>query len=253
MTVMPEVAYDDAFFEYTSQITEPSAREVVALLHDLLTIKSVLDVGCARGVWLKAWNDAGILDYAGVDGDHVSCASLLIDPQSFTIADLSKSFSLGRTFDLVQSLEVAEHLPVTAAETFIASLVRHGSIIFFSAAPPGQGGLGHVNERPYSYWRELFAKHGYVLLDSIRPLISESAIIAPWYRYNMFIYAHRDRLAALPEILRAGLTDPNIPVPDISPSLYKLRKQLIRLLPHGLEQDLAQFKTRMALLWDRFV
>ncbi|MDP6884692.1 MAG: hypothetical protein QF830_11185, partial [Rhodospirillales bacterium] len=43
------------------------------------------------------------------------------------------------------SLEVAEHLPPDAAETFVATLVAHGRLVLFSAAPPGQGGLNHVN------------------------------------------------------------------------------------------------------------
>jgi hypothetical protein len=34
-------------------------------------------------------------------------------------------------------------------------------MVLFSAAPPGQGGEHHVNERTYEFWRGLFARHGY--------------------------------------------------------------------------------------------
>jgi hypothetical protein len=44
---------------------------------------------------------------------------------------------LGRRFELVQSVEVAEDLPPPAAGEFIASLVRHLGHVLFSAASPG--------------------------------------------------------------------------------------------------------------------
>ena len=47
-----------------------------------------------------------------------------------------------------------------AAERIVPLLreqTRHSDIVLFSAAPPGQGGHGHVNERSYEYWRGEFA------------------------------------------------------------------------------------------------
>ncbi|MDP6786438.1 MAG: methyltransferase domain-containing protein [Rhodospirillales bacterium] len=146
MTENPkDCPYDEAFFNYTMRITMSSARDIVALMRRVLPLESVLDVGCAQGVWLKAWRDSGVMDCDGIDGDHVPRDGMLIDETAFTPADLSQGVSLGRTFDLVQSLEVAEHLPPDAAETFVATLVAHGRLVLFSAAPPGQGGLNHVN------------------------------------------------------------------------------------------------------------
>jgi 2-polyprenyl-3-methyl-5-hydroxy-6-metoxy-1,4-benzoquinol methylase len=60
---------------------------------------------------------------------------------------LDSPLDLGRAFDLVISLEVAEHLPESAADAFIDSLVRHGDVILFSAAIPFQGGHRHINEQ----------------------------------------------------------------------------------------------------------
>ena len=45
------------------------------------------------------------------------------------------------------------------ADVFVDSLCRHGELIIFSAAVPGQGGERHVNEQPLEYWREKFAGH----------------------------------------------------------------------------------------------
>jgi hypothetical protein len=47
---------------------------------------------------------------------------------------------LDRRFDLVQSLEVAEHITPAASEAFVEDLARHAErFVLFSAAPPGKG------------------------------------------------------------------------------------------------------------------
>jgi hypothetical protein len=63
---------------------------------------------------------------------------------------------MGRRFDLVQSLEVGEHLPLSAAETLVDSLTTASDRVLFSAAVKGQGGEFHVNEQPLAFWQELF-------------------------------------------------------------------------------------------------
>jgi len=64
---------------------------------------------------------------------------------------------------------------------FLADL---SDVVLFSAALPGQGGVGHINEQPLSYWRSLFAKHGYVFYDAIRPQLWNDDRVAYWYRQN---------------------------------------------------------------------
>lgn len=95
--------------------------KVVPILVELLHPKSVLDVGCGIGTWLKCFADAGIDDLLGLDGDHVDRALLAsyLAPERFRTFDLTQPFDLGRTFDLVLSLEVAEHLPAASASGFV--------------------------------------------------------------------------------------------------------------------------------------
>jgi len=90
---------------------------------ETLPIRSVADFGCAEGVWLAAWKSAGATDVQGVDGPWVDLARLQIDQGDFLSADLTQPINVGdRQFDLVQSLEVAEHLPASAAVTFVEAL-----------------------------------------------------------------------------------------------------------------------------------
>ena len=125
-----------------------SAASIVALLAPKLKPNSVLDVGCGRGVWPSEWRRAGVADSIGVDGPYVDRASLTIPSESFVAWDLSQPLKLDRHFDLVQSLEVAQCIDAAYADVFVDSLCRHGELIMFSAAVPGQGGERHVNEQP---------------------------------------------------------------------------------------------------------
>lgn len=62
------------------------------------------------------------------------------------MTDVGAPIELHRRFDLVLCLEVAEHLPASAADTLVRSLTGLGNVIAFSAAIPFQGGANHVNE-----------------------------------------------------------------------------------------------------------
>jgi Methyltransferase domain len=162
---------------------------VVPVVNKLLQPTSVLDVGCGVGVWLDEWDSAGVSDVQGVDGNYVDRKALHIPLDKFTPADLQQSFSLGRKFDLVQTLEVAEHLDEAYADTFVESLTRHSDTILFSAAIPGQGGTHHVNEQWPSYWAKKFAEAGYTAYDVIRPQIWDDPKIKVFYRTNTLLYA----------------------------------------------------------------
>lgn len=238
--------YDTHFMDYTAQSSRYSARTIVAKLRDAMPVASVLDIGCARGTWLDEWSKAGATDVFGVDGDYVKPEQLIIPPDRFRAADLSKPIDLGRRFELVQSLEVAEHVNAASADTFVENLARHATgAILFSAAPPGQGGEFHVNEQPYEYWREKFRRAGYQPYDYLRPLIGDDSAISFWYRYNVVLYLTDERAAALSEALRATRVGVDAPIADISPPLFRLRKLAVRALPFGMQQMLARLKARM--------
>src|SRR5262249_17409131 len=145
----------------------------------------------------------GVETIHGIDGDYVDRALLEIPGSAFTCADLSKPVSLGRTFDLVQSLEVGEHIVPEASDIFVDQLIAHSSgFVLFSAAPPGQGGEFHINERSYEFWRALFRTRGFRPLDYVRPLIIEDRSISFWYRFNTLLYARDDLVSSLPLRLR---------------------------------------------------
>lgn len=187
---MAQPLYDQHFYAWQSGPSRRSAAAVIPLIREAVgPVRSVLDVGCGIGTWLAEWASSGVHDLMGVDGDYIDRSELLIPSERFRSADLTRPFDLGRTFDAVISLEVAEHLPESAAGMFVETLTRHAPVVVFSAAVPCQTGLGHVNEQWQSYWAAKFAKAGYDAFDVIRWRVWDNAEISFWYRQNIVIYA----------------------------------------------------------------
>ena len=238
-------AYDRDFFDWVAQGAVRSAANLLPVLLPLAPA-SVLDVGCGRGTWLQQWRALGVADVIGVDGDYVARESLAVPPERFVAHDLRLPLRLGRRFDLVESLEVAEHLPAASAETFVDSLCAHADVILFSAAVPGQGGEFHVNEQPYSYWRAKFRARGYSMLDAVRPRVIANQQIEPWFRYNAFLFVSGNRLPAMPKEWRdRDLTDaPGIP--DVSPPAWRLRRAVLRCLPSSVVTRLSRARYLVA-------
>jgi SAM-dependent methyltransferase len=148
---------------------------------------SLLDVGCGTGTWIRAAQRHGISDVYGVDGVNISKDVLLFSNELFRQQDLTLEWNLGRKFDVVLCLEVAEHLPPSSAELLIKTLVTHSDVVVFSAACPGQLGQHHINCQWPEYWQNVFNTRGYVCDDSVRWEIWDLEPVEPWYRQNIFI------------------------------------------------------------------
>lgn len=132
--------YTEQFYIDQRKSSRRSANEIVPLVLELIQPKSVIDVGCGVGAWLSVFRECGIEDILGVDGNWVDKNMLEIPENRFLVFDLTTPVLMNRHFDLVVSLEVAEHLPSECAEIFIDSLTRLGPTILFSAAIPFQRG-----------------------------------------------------------------------------------------------------------------
>ena len=238
--------YDAIFHEYVASSSAPAARRVVEIVRSILPVSSVLDVGCGYGTWLRAWNAVGVADVIGIDGPWVDASRLHIQRASFMARDLATPMHLERQFDLVQSFEVAEHLPSRCAATLIDTLVAHGDAILFSAAPPGQGGENHLNEQPYEYWRALFEARGFVALDCIRPLLANDMAVSPWYRYNTFLYLRTAAAVPIPAFAAMFEIKRGERIRDVAPWVYRLRRILVRCLPAPLQNALARAVAKRA-------
>jgi SAM-dependent methyltransferase len=242
---MTEHVYSSDFYEYIDTGSRASAEVVSGLILGELKVRSLLDVGSGHGAWAAVWMQAGVGDVVAVDGDYVARDQLVIPSDRFVAHDLSTPLDLKRKFDLVQSLEVAEHLPADRAAGFVENLVRHGDVILFSAAVPHQGGEHHVNEQPPEYWRALFADRGFQVFDWLRPHLADRREVKPWYRFNSYIYANaagRRRLSK--PILAAKVPDEQRLVigGDLA---WMVRRAAVRMIPTALVKPIAMAKASL--------
>jgi SAM-dependent methyltransferase len=234
--------YNDTFFDYINESAHSSARTLIAKLFPMLRPQSVIDLGSGRGVWLAEWQKAGATDVLGVDGDYVDQNRLAVDQASFLAADLTAPVDTGRRFDLAQSLEVGEHLPLEAAQVLVDSLTAASDRVLFSAAVKGQGGEFHVNEQPLAFWQDLFEAKGYRPIDCLRPHLKNDKTAAPWYRYNSILYVNDAGRAGLPDDVLQHALPAGQKVKDGGSLPWRLRKAIVSLLPRNTVTQIAKIR-----------
>jgi hypothetical protein len=226
--------YDKKFFQNIEKDSLLSAREIVPFVVDFLKPKSVIDVGCGLGVWLSVFIEHGVENILGVDGDYVDLDSIFIPRRNFYSHDLNQSLKLEKNFDLVVSLEVAEHIQSKFAKDFVKSLTSLGDIVMFSAAIPFQGGTNHVNEQWQEYWERLFNDEGYEAVDLIRKRVWNNPKVSTWFAQNILFYVSRDLIDRNP-IIKAEKEKSNFPISVVHPKHYE---NLVLLNNMGLKRTL---------------
>lgn len=187
------MTYSIEFFRSRREKTLASAQSIVDHIWETIQPKSVLDVGCATGIWLSQARRRGVQNIRGIDGPWVPQEELEIEKKFFIEHDLSETnpTDIGY-YDLAMCIEVAEHLPQEAADRFIDFLTSHADVILFSAAIPGQGGTGHLNEQPQSFWYNKFADRHFDCFDIIRPIFWNDPVINVIYKQNMLVYVRTE-------------------------------------------------------------
>jgi SAM-dependent methyltransferase len=220
--VADESPYDPCFFAAHESLARASARRVLPIVAQATPIKSVVDVGCGTGEWLAVARELGAEEVIGLDGGWVPRDELAIAPAAFRATDLALPVELDRRFDLVLSLEVAEHLDPARADGFVGDLCRLGPVVLFSAAVPGQTGTDHRNEQWPQYWHRRFAAQGFVGLDVVRRALWDDEDVAPWYAQNAFVFVHRRHLERLTRLRDLAARARSLPLAVVHPRLLAI-------------------------------
>jgi SAM-dependent methyltransferase len=146
---------------------------------------SVFDIGCGNGAYLRLLERFGAGTVFGIDA--LPLEATVLGAGQYATVDVSAPFDLGRRFDLVICVEVAEHLDPAREAVLIETIARHADrAIVFSAAEPGQPGHGHINCRPLAYWLDLWRARGW-LPDAAESMAMRGLASLSWFRRNLVV------------------------------------------------------------------
>jgi SAM-dependent methyltransferase len=239
-----------------------SAEFLVPMIIDLVRPESVIDVGCGVGSWLVVFQEAGVVDVLGVDGEHLDRQYLRVAPEKVISANLGNRLELPRRFDLALCLEVAGYIRAECAENLIRTLTDAAPVVFFSAPIPFQDNEEiQPNQQWHEYWAQLFAQQDFVPIDCVRKEIWHNNDIAWWYRQNAILYAHKDYVANNERLRLARERNLGLPMRLVHPEHYLLvrselqkgllsraleglRSQLVQVLPSGVKSAIRKLRAK---------
>lgn len=200
----PQISEEKIDFNALAQEERPFADRLAVWIKDYVNPKDAIDVGCGPGIYTQALHNLGI-DTIGIDIDPrvtdigtteqyskplFMCENLL--ELSRMTTNTIANINLQR--ELVLCLEVAEHIDPMYADEIVKnvySAILPGGILIWSAAQPGQGGVGHINCRLKEYWYNKFVNYG---LEADREMHAKcleycrSGIYMGWFVNNLLCF-----------------------------------------------------------------
>ena len=157
--------YDKDFFDSScrQELIITAIKPVVESLIDLYKPSSVIDFGCGDGLYLGEFIRRGI-KVQGYDNSREALRRAKIKRLPIKKYNIVKdALIISQKADLAICFEVAEHLPESCSKKLVKTLTTCSDSIVFTAAPPGQGGTNHINEKPCSFWIKIFNLSKYYL------------------------------------------------------------------------------------------
>ena len=147
------------FFHWLGRREAPKIGE--SLLETFPEAVSFADVGAGTGPyagWLKRHGKRAV----ACEHSRIGRALARLEGVKVVPFDLKlrQPAPLTGPVDVAYSFEVAEHVPPELGRRLVEFLLELAPTVVFSAAHPGQGGQGHINEQPREYWADEFARAG---------------------------------------------------------------------------------------------
>lgn len=205
--------YNEAFWEMNERHARAAAQPIVAGVHQWVETPTVVDVGCGQGIIAEEFRIHGA-EVVGIDNGWVPLDRMRLPLENFRQMDIeTEDFPITGRWALGMSLEVVEHLTPYGGDKVVKFLAENCRFVLFSAAMPGQGGYGHINEQWPSYWIEKFRVCGMEPDGRIRAHLWADQRVPCYYRQNLLLFY---RLGSLMETESGYFT-----LDVVHPQLYK--------------------------------
>ena len=153
------LTYNPFVFRFYHMHAVESAPAVADTFQDVFPwARRFLDVGAGSGAFAAELQRRG---HTVLAFEHSRLGRLIAQRQGVPV----KPFDLAKNqpdpcevdqFDVSFCFEVAEHLPPSLGDRLVTFVAATSATVVFTAAPPGQGGTGHINEQPAEYWISRF-------------------------------------------------------------------------------------------------
>lgn len=156
-------AYNLDYFRSTPFKEEQKyAAAISGVVFKVFFPKSVVDVGCGKGLFLNYFFKKHI-SVKGYEGSSSAIKLAVIPKQHIEKADLRRLFKINRHFQIAISWEVAEHIEKEFVGIYLKNLTDLSDTVVFTAAEPfwNPAHPHHPNEQFPAYWEELFGFYGY--------------------------------------------------------------------------------------------
>jgi len=156
------------------------------IFQDILNPKNVVDVGCGHGILMDGFS----CECVGIEASDEGFKQTKERGYEAHQIDLRFPLDFNRRFNLVISIEVAEHLEEEYADIFIDNLISLSDRIVVTASPKAHRRY-HYNPQPKSYWIDKFHVRGVSLSKTTNTLIKTMKQKIPKdrdYLYNNLMY-----------------------------------------------------------------
>jgi hypothetical protein len=232
------VKYSESFYSSVGSRASIAASIVMGSVKQWYSPSSIVDYGAGPGVWsieaAKVFPNASVL---ALDYEAATIFSEEFEskrPKNLITLELNfeeeKSIPVVN-LDMAICVEVLEHLSEEAANRVFNSICSTAGIVIFSAAVPGQGGTGHINEKPKNYWVSRFVENDFLVFDTFAQNLQHPQV-PDYYRNNCFLainskFLTSDRLNCLKLLTSLSQNILN----DHRSRLLVLRHTLTRMIP----------------------
>jgi SAM-dependent methyltransferase len=185
--------YNRLHFWHFHEVALESAPAVIeALVAEFPEARRWADVGCGSGAYAAELARRGKSEVGceyGKFGRKLA-ARQGVDCRPFDLSRVPPA-QMSPPFDVAYCFEVIEHVPEALSPRLLDFLVSLAPVIVFTGAQPGQGGTGHINEKPRSFWLDQFTARGLIfdgeLTDRIVHRLRTAALSATWLEKNLIV------------------------------------------------------------------
>lgn len=163
----------DEEYKWESESWRAFFTQVAARIIAVCPARTVLDVGCAKGMLVQALVAQGV-DAYGLDVSEHAIATAHDDVRD-RLRVASATVPLTRRYDLITCIEVLEHMSPRDAQDAIDVMCAATDRIVFSSSPTDLAEPTHVNVHDNRQWAGWFAERGFY-----RRTDADLGFLTPW-------------------------------------------------------------------------